>query len=396
MVSARKITLGTLSISEAGKRYVNEALDNNRLSRGPFTEKFEKEFARLHQVKHAAFMNSGTSALQVALAALKEGHGYQDGDEVLVPSTTFIATSNIVLQNNLTPIFVDVDPFTFNIDTTKIYEKLTRRTRCIIPVHLFGLPADMTQVMRIARDYNLQVIEDSCEAVGSTVKEKPVGSFGDFGTFSTYVNHLVVGGVGGLVTTDNDKLAEIARSLMAHGRDSIYTNIDADDGLSGSNLQNIIERRFKFERVGYSYRATELEAAIALSELERFPQNVAKRRANADLLMKLLEPLGELQLPYIPHDCTHSWMMFPAVCRNGVNRDKFLLFLEEHGIETRYMFPLLSQPIYQKLFPGEDAKSPVAKNLAENGLMFGIHQGLDETDIRYIAELIHGYFLGYK
>jgi len=392
----RKITLGTLNISQTGKDYVNDCLNNNRLSKGNYTEKFEKEFARLHGCKHGIFLNSGTSALQVALAALKEVHGYKDGDEVIVPATTFIATSNIVLQNNLKPVFVDVNSRTFNIDFAQIEDKITSKTRAIIPVHLFGLPAMMTEVMDIAQRYSLQVIEDSCETVGSTIDDKPVGSFGDMGCFSTYVNHLVVGGVGGLVTTNDDKLAELCRSLMAHGRDSVYSSIDADDGLSGSGLQNIIERRFKFDRVGYSYRATELEAAIALSELERFEQNVTTRQRNAELLIHKLSSIQELQLPYTPYGFVHSYMMFPIICRRGADREKLLMFLEENGVETRYMFPLLESPAYRKLFPRLIQQYPVSRNLAHNGFMVGIHQNLEVEDICYLAELIHAYFLGYK
>src|SRR6266704_1216967 len=393
----RQITLGTLNISQQGKDYVNDALNSNRLSYGKYTAKFEAEFARLHECKHAIFMNSGTSALQVALAALKERYGYRDGDEVLVPATTFIATSNIVLQNNMRPVFVDVDPRTFNINPWKIEEKITSRTRAIIPVHLLGLPADMTRIVPIARHHNLQILEDSCETMFSKCDGKTVGSFGEFGTFSTYVNHIIVGGVGGIVTTNDDDLAELSRSLMAHGRDSIYTSIDADDGLSGSKLLNIINRRFKFDRVGYSYRATELEAAIALSELERREQNLIQRTLNAVLLIDKLYGLEDvLQLPYIPKGFGHAFMMFPLVVKEGVDRDKFLLFLEEHGVETRFLFPLLSQPVYRKLFPGLDEQYPVAQNLARKGALIGIHQGLSSEDIQHIAELIHAYFSEHK
>jgi CDP-6-deoxy-D-xylo-4-hexulose-3-dehydrase len=205
----------------------------------------------------------------------------------------------------------------------------------------------------------------------------------------------VVGGVGGLVTTNDKKLAELCRSLMAHGRDSIYTNIDSDNGLTGSGLQNIIERRFKFDRIGYSYRATELEAAIALSELEQLQQNLAKRRTNAKHLIDILSSIKELQLPITPVDSTHSWMMFPMVC-NGVDREKFLFFLEEHEVETRYMFPLLGSPAYERLFPNLIDQYPVSQRLSRDGLMLGIHQGLDGDDINHLASLIHGYFLGYK
>jgi dTDP-4-amino-4,6-dideoxygalactose transaminase len=389
----RKITLGTLSISDQGKRYVNDCLDSNRLSYGKYTREFEEKFATMHGCKHGIFMNSGTSALQVALAALKEAHGYKDGDEVLVPATTFIATSNIVLQNNMVPVFVDVNPRTYNMEYRKIEDKITPKTRAILPVHLFGLGANMIEVMDIAEERCLQVIEDSCEAVGSTVDGKPVGSFGDMGCFSTYVNHLVVGGVGGLVTTNDDRLAELCRSLMAHGRDSVYSSIDAANGLTGSGLQNVVERRFKFDRVGYSYRATELEAALALAELERFDGNVQKRRRNAQQLTESLKSLtGYLQLPYTPEDFTHSYMMFPIICLEGVDREKLTMFLEERGVETRFMFPLLDSPVYSKLFPRLLEQYPVSQNLARNGIMVGIHQGLGIEDMWYLADTILAYF----
>jgi len=390
MVSTRKITLGTLSISETGKRYVNQALDANRLSRGPFTEKFEKQFSRMHGCDFGIFLNSGTSALQVALAALKEYYGYEDGDEVIVPATTFIATSNVVIQNGLKPVFVDVDVATFNIDPARIEEAITPRTRCIIPVHLFGLPAYMPEIVRLARVYRLQIIEDSCETMFAGNKYQPVGSFGNLACFSTYVAHLIVGGVGGLITGKDPELEKICRSLMAHGRDSIYTNIDADDSDDVALRKQMIERRYSFERVGYSYRATELEAAIALSELERWQENIETRQKNARLLSELLGDLPQLQLPYIPDGYYHSFMMYPMVVDE--DRDKLLMYMEERGIETRYLFPLLSQPIYRKLFPGLEDKFPVAKDLAENGFFIGMHQGLSSGDILYISDVLHRYF----
>ena len=389
----RQIALGHLNISETGKRYVNDVLNNNRLSRGAYTDKFESDFARLHGCKHGLFMNSGTSALQVALAALKEVHGYQDGDEVLVPATTFIATSNVVLQNSLKPVFVDVDPMTFNIDPRQIIDKITSRTRCIIPVHLFGLPADMVSISNTAEHFKLQVIEDSCETMFATQNGKSIGSFGDLACFSTYVAHLIVGGVGGLVTTNDSRLNEICKSLMQHGRDSIYANIDQDDNAEDAVLKQMIERRYSFERVGYSYRATELEAAIALSELERREENIGRRRFAAAHLKNLLSNLQHiLQLPVTPEGFEHSYMMFPMVLNEGFDRDQFLLFLEKNGIETRYLFPLLEQPVYRKLFPGEADNYPVAKKLAKHGFFVGMHQGLTSEDIFYVSDMIHRYF----
>lgn len=386
----RKITLGYLSINDTGKRYVNEVLNENRLSRGRFTDRFEREFADLHQVKHALFCNSGTSALQIGLAALKEVYGYKDGDEVIVPATTFIATSNIVLQNNLKPVFVDVNPETYNIDPFKISKAVTDKTRCIIPVHLFGLPADMHNIMITAKSYGLQVIEDSCETMFATQNGKSVGSFGDLACFSTYVAHLIVGGVGGIVTTSSAKLYDICRSLMNHGRSTDYITIDDDD--NPKDISDLIERRYQFERVGYSYRATELEAAIALSELEQGKENILTRRKNAQELTTLLKDVDWLQLPKIPENMTHSFMMYPMVVKSFTKkRNDFLTYLERNGIETRHMFPLLSQPVYQKLFPREESKHYHAMGLAERGFFIGIHQGLNGDDIQYIAKVIKDY-----
>lgn len=393
----QNISLGYLNINERGKRYVNDALDRNRLSRGKYTDRFEMEFGKEHGCAHSVFCNSGTSALQIAVAALKERHGYKDGDEILVPSVTFIATSNVVIQNNLKPVFVDVDPETFNIDVTKIEAKITARMRAIIPVHLFGLPCDMHKLMPLARKHGLQVIEDSCETMFAKCHGLSVGAFGDMACFSTYVAHLLVGGVGGLVTTNDMELAEMCRSLMAHGRDGIYLSIDDDDdGADEAALMQMIERRFKFDRIGYSYRATELEAAIALSELEQWEPMIAKRRHNAAYLIERLRQFEGVQLPVIPDGLDHSFMMFPMAVREGVNRETLLLHLEKAGIETRYMLPLLSQPVYRKLFPGALEQYPVAKHLEKSGFAIGIHQGLSDSDLDYVVDNFSTYFKAAK
>jgi len=252
----------------------------------------------------------------------------------------------------------------------------------------------MTWIMSIANEHGLQVIEDSCETMFAECDKVPVGSLGTVACFSTYVAHLIVGGVGGLVTTQSDYINEVCESLMNHGRDSVYTSIDDDDTEDPDLMRDMIQRRYKFERVGYSYRATELEAAIALSELKRWKENINARQTNAACLTRLLSDISELQLPVILPGMTHSFMMYPMVARPGVDRDKLLMYLEKNGIETRYLFPLLSQPIYRKLFPGEEEKHPVSKRLGEQGFFIGIHQGLTIGDMDYVSEVFHNYFRG--
>jgi perosamine synthetase len=389
----KRITLGYLNVSNAGRAYVADALANNRLSRGKYTAGLEHSFAVLHQSKHAVFCNSGTSALQIALHALRERYGYEDGDEVLVPALTFIATSNIVLQNRLRPVFVDVDPETFNLDPRQLVDKITSRTRVIIPVHLFGLPCEMDPILEVASRCRLQVLEDSAETMFAHDHGRSVGAMGQLGCFSTYIAHLLVGGVGGLVTTSEDTLAVLCRSLMAHGRDQVYLSIDDDDQIDDPELEQIVKRRYRFERVGYSYRATELEAAVACSELERWPEIIARRRANAAGLTQRLRRFEDcLQLPSVPAGREHSFMMYPLVARERVDRDRLLMHLERRGIETRYMFPLLSQPVYRRLFPGLEEQYPVARRLSAQGFFIGIHQGLDETDLDYVAASFAEYF----
>jgi dTDP-4-amino-4,6-dideoxygalactose transaminase len=264
-----QIGVGGLVVSDYEKKLVSEVLESNRLTYGPMTKRFESEFSSIHGCRFGLFMNSGTSALHIALAALKERYGWNDGDEVIVPAVTFVATSNIVLHNRMKPVFVDVEADTYNIDPRKIEEKITGRTRAVIPVHLLGLPAAMGPIQQLAKQYSLSIIEDSCETMFARYMGQPVGSLGDIGCFSTYVAHLLVTGVGGFATTNDPGLAVDMRSLMNHGRDNIYIGCADDEGAEGSRLEEIVARRFSFIHLGHSFRCTELEAALGVGQLAR-------------------------------------------------------------------------------------------------------------------------------
>jgi dTDP-4-amino-4,6-dideoxygalactose transaminase len=397
MASAKKrreISVGGFAVSPRARRYVNQVLASNRLSYGPFHRRFESRFAAAHDSKHAIFCNSGTSALHIAVQALKEKHGWKDGDEVLVPAVTFIATSNVVLHNRLTPVFVDVDPLTYNVDPALIEARITRRTRAIMPVHLLGLPADMDPIMAIAKKRKLSVIEDSAETMFARYKGRMVGSFGDIGCFSTYVAHYIVTGVGGLATTSDPDLYVRLRSLMNHGRDSIYLSIDDDDAARGAKLHEIVAKRFQFVSVGHSFRATELEAALGLAQLEEKSGIVKARRAMAARLTAGLKEFEDrLQLPTCPAGRDHTFMLYGLVVR-GEEKTKLVNFLEDRGVETRDMMPLLNQPVYKKLFGDLEPEYPVARTLNRSGFYIGCHQYLKAADADYVIEQFRAYFRG--
>lgn len=386
-----KVTVGYLELSRKAKNYVNKVLNSNRLSYGPFTKKFESLFASMHKVSYAIASNSGTSALHVALAALKEVYRWKDGDEIIVPATTFVATANVVIHNNLKPVFVDVDPTFYGIDTDKITQKITRRTKAIIPVHLFGQPADMDPIMEIAKNRNLRVIEDSAETMLARYKKRMVGSFGDIGCFSTYIAHLLTTGVGGINTTNDPDLATIIRSIINHGRHPSYLTID--DNASKQRSVQIIWKRSLFIRLGHSFRITEMESAVGVAQLEdELTKNIKKRRENAKLLTKMLSDLsGALQLPLIRPKCEHSFMMYPIVLRKEKKKG-LVQYLERNDVETREMLPLINQPVYKKLLKLKKSDYPISKRLINSGFYVGCHQGLTKNHLQYLASKIHDYF----
>ena len=388
-----RIGLGTAEISALQREYVNDVLNKNRLSYGEYTQRFEQEFARLHDRRYAIFCNSGTSALQVAVHALKEHYQWKPDDEILVPAVTFVASSNVVLQNGLKPVFVDVESDHVGIDPAQLSKHLSRRTRAIMPVHLFGQPCDMDPIMAFANAHDLRVIEDSCETMFVHHKGRPTGSWGDVACFSSYVAHLIVTGVGGFATTNDESLATLMKSLMNHGRDNIYLSIDDDDTKDKDVLQQMVARRFSFIHVGYSYRATEMEAALGVGELARYQDILRRRQENAATLNSGLADLTRyLQLPTVRKDTEHAWMMYPIIVKDGVDREALLLHLEMAGIETRHLMPLINQPVYRKLFGDLEPQYPVAARINRRGFAIGCHQGLQRRDLEHIVEGFHRYF----
>lgn len=390
--------VGCFVPTQLAERYVITALRSGRLSYGPFIKKFEREFAEAHHSRFALMVNSGTSALRIAVACLKEVGKWKDGDEILVPATTFIATANVVISNGLIPVFVDADARTYNIDPEQIEKHITKRTRAIIPVHLMGQPADMRPIMRIVRKHHLKIIEDSCETMFTDYRGKRVGSFGDISCFSTYVAHLIVTGVGGVVLTSNPTYAAVLRSLANHGRDSIYTSIDDAKGKSEKVFSQIVARRFHFVRPGFSFRLTELEGALGCAELKTVKRMIAIRQRNARTLIEKLQPLEPfIQLPWHPSYTEHAFMLFPILLRKdiGIKKRDLVNFLESRGIETRDLMPLISQPYIKKTFHPNLRQYPVSDWINKNGFYIGCHQKMGKEELEYIVHSFFAFFEQY-
>ena len=388
----RHIGVGTFKVTDEMRACVNDVLDTGRISYGMFSRDLETHFSRIHDRLFGVLSNSGTSSLYVALQALKELRGWQDGDEVLIPAVTFVATANIVLHCRMKPVLVDVDLQYYEMDPYILQmrwsEIITDRTRAMIPVHLFGQPCDMTKLMVIAREHKLAVIEDSCECMFVKHANKMVGSFGDVACFSTYVAHLLTTGVGGIAITNDLELAAKMRSLVNHGRDGIYISIDDDKDLGMDALKEVISKRFNFESIGHSFRITEMEAALGLAQLEDYQKMIDQRNINAFILTKKLEYLSRyIVLPRVRFDTQHAWMMYPML----VERKKELTeWLEENGIETRDMLPLINQPCYKGMWNPDDYKR--AQIVDKCGFYVGVHQDLTIEDLDYIADKIGEFY----
>lgn len=344
------------------RRYVLDCLDTNWISsNGKYIGAFEEAFAKFCGVKHAIATNNGTTALHLALVALN----LKPGDEVIIPTVTYIATANAVSYCGARPVFVDVCAKTLNINPSEIERKITPKTRGIIPVHLYGHPVEMDAVNEIARKHNLWVVEDAAEAHGAEVCGRKVGGLGTCATFSFFGNKIVTTGEGGMVTTNDENLAAQLRLFRGQGVDP--------------------KRRYWFPVIGYNYRITNIQAAIGLAQMEGINQALTDRQvlahwyneALADLTEKIILPT---QAPWVKP----VFWMYNIFLQNGGEheRDAVMQQLDEMGIETRPVFyPMHVLPPYK-----EEISYPVADLWAQRGINLPTHRDLTQTDVQRIAD----------
>ena len=390
-----RIPFGTVSITDRTRELILDCLDRGRVSSGKLVREFEERFADLIGVKEAVAVSSGTDADTLALAVLHD-LGAERGDEVIVPALSFVSTGAAVIHAGFTPVFVDIDPDTLNIDPKKIEEAITERTRAIMPVHLMGKPADMDSINAIAEGNDLLVAEDAAEAYGAVYKGRNIGTLGDLAAFSLYVAHIITTGEGGIVLTDNEEYAEILRSLRGHGRAckckqcvSNLTSGYCDRRFSDKERGDI---RFQFERLGYSSKMNELEAALGLGTLDNYHDIVEKRHKNLLLMIEGFQEFSEYiwtyqEQPYEkigPH-------AFPFVVKDVATftRDEIMLYLEKKGIDGRTLFSSIPTQCSGFEFLGYQLGDfPNAEYIGKNGVHIGVHQDVNEEDIEWCIDCV--------
>jgi CDP-6-deoxy-D-xylo-4-hexulose-3-dehydrase len=369
-----------------------DVLLSGRVTMGERVREFEDAFADYVGARHALMVNSGSSANLLAVAMISasalEG-GLEPGDEVIVPAVTWSTTVAPVLQLGYVPVFVDVSTATLNMDLDELERAVSPRTRAIFVVHLLGNPVPMEPVLEFAERHGLRVIEDTCESLGAEIHGRRVGSFGDAGTFSFYFSHHMTTVEGGMLVTDDDELADLARSIRAHG----WTrDMRARERIEAENPD--IDPRFLFVHLGFNLRPMEIQAAFGLVQLGRLEEFNASRRRNSDRMNAALADIPDLQLVTEQEGGRSVWFGFPLLVRDPAQRAALSSHLEERGIETRPIVAgnLLAQPAFRDRPHRSTGPLPNATQVAERGLFVGNHPGVEDSKIDQLAEAIRSFF----
>jgi dTDP-4-amino-4,6-dideoxygalactose transaminase len=349
-------------IGEEEKQEVLRVLGSGGLAQGSEVKAFEDGFAAALGVKHAVATANGTTALHLALLA----NGVGPGDEVITVPFTFIASANAVLYCGATPVFVDIEPDSFNMNPDLIEAAITPRTKAILPVHLYGNPADMPRIMAIAERHGLRVIEDACQAHGATIAGRTVGTFGT-GCFSFYPTKNITTAEGGIITTNDDEVADLARMLRAHG----------------------MRRRYYHEMLGYNFRMTDVHAAIGVAQLPKLEEFTRRRQANAAYLSAHL-PADKVGVPVVRPDVEHVFHQYTVRVLPPLERDAVRAKLAEAGVgsEVYYPLPVHRQQVYRDRGYG-DLCFPVTEETTAQVLSLPVHPALTEQDLAVVVAAVH-------
>jgi len=352
-------------ITKKEEKYVLEVLRSGILSIGEKVEEFEKLFAKYIGAKYVCAVSSGTAGLHLTMIAA----GVKAGDEVITTPFSFVASANAIIYVGAKPVFVDIDPFSYNIDPKKIEAKITGKTKAILVVHIFGQTADMEPIKAIAKKYKLKIIEDACESIGASYNGRQAGTFGESAVFAFYPNKQMTTGEGGMIVTNNKKIYEICVSLRNQGR--------------AKNMQ-WLDHKY----LGYNYRMDEMSAAVGLAQLEKIDWMIAQRCKIAGWYNKYLSPYNDLvQSPMVAKGNKHSWFVYVIkLLPKGANRDKIINQLKLKEIYTKPYLPSIHLfDFYKKHFGFKKGDFPVSEEMSAYSLALPIYIGLKENDIKYIV-----------
>jgi dTDP-4-amino-4,6-dideoxygalactose transaminase len=365
----KQIPINIPIIGEEEKEEVLKVLKTgyltNKAGLGPMVCEFEDKFSKYIGCKHCIAVNSGTAALHAILLALD----LKPTDEVIVPAFTFVATASMILHVNAIPVFVDIDPDIFTLDPEKVEKAIDKNTKVIIPVHLFGHPANMDPLLEIAEKKDIVIIEDACQAHGAEYNGSKVGNIGDVGFFSFYPSKNMTTGEGGMITTDKDEIAEKIRMIINHGEKTTYNTV----------------------RLGHNFRMPEISAAIGKIQIERLPQFIEKRTKNADYMTRNLKDTPNLQTPIVKPWGKHCWYMYTLKYteNNNMGRDDFIKKLNDEGIGAGvyYKKPLHLMELFNK-YPTKKEDLTTTELLSEKALSIPIHPKLTAEEKQYIVKKI--------
>lgn len=367
-----QVPLSSPDIVEKDIEAVVGVMKTRFLSIGPKVVEFEKKMREYAGTKYAVAVNSGTSALHLIIRGMEIG----EGDVVITTPFSFIASANCILFEKGKPLFVDIEEDTLNLDADKVEERLESMNReklakvkALLVVDAFGQPADWDRFKEIGKKYNLKLIEDSAEALGSEYKGRKCGSFGEAGVFAFYPNKQITTGEGGVLLTDNEELAKLARSIRSQGR-----------GESGEWLDH--------ERLGFNFRMDELSAALGCSQMERIEEILEKRAKVAGMYGEKLAEAGEVQVPFIADYVSRmSWFVYVIRLERGIDRDKVIKYLNEEGVQCKpYFTPIHLQPFYRKMFGYKEGNFPVTEDVTERTIALPFFNNLKEEQIDYVVE----------
>lgn len=380
------------------------------LTAGPEARTFERELGKFLGVREVIPVNSGSSANLVAVSALCSGRvrsGLRPGDEVIVPAAGFPTTVNPLLQNSLVPVFIDSRLGDYNLDHDQLDSALSNKTRAVMFAHTLGNPAEMDAITQFVERNDLFLIEDTCDALGSTWDGKLVGTFGHIATLSFYPAHHITLGEGGAAYTNSRMLAKIARSIRDWGRDCWCGYEDPTDGRCGKRFEwdlpgspGYYDHRYLFTEIGYNLKLTDPQAAMGIAQLEKLPDFIKKRRKNFRYLFDALSNFEEyLLMPEWHPKADPSWFAFPLCVRRESPFDRFTIsrYLEEHKIETRPLFAgnILAQPAYQNVKCRIVGDLSTSQQIMRDTFFIGVYPGLDKRQLDYMIDVFYSFFKTY-